>query len=73
MNTITVDGIVTRIGKRNKEDLICVTDLARWENPARPDKVCKLPSDQTELRIHLEVREEIQPGVRPHLFEPVRG
>ena len=39
MNTITVDGIVTRIGKRNKEDLICVTDLARWENPANPDKV----------------------------------
>ena len=39
MNTITVDGIVTRIGKRNKEDLICVTDLARWENPASPDKV----------------------------------
>ena len=39
MNTITVDGIVTRIGKRNKEDLICVTDLARWENPARPDLV----------------------------------
>ena len=39
MNTITVDGIITRIGKRNKEDLICVTDLARWENPANPDKV----------------------------------
>lgn len=39
MNTITVDGIVTRIGKRDKEDLICVTDLARWENPARPDLV----------------------------------
>ena len=39
MNTITVDGIVTRIGKRDKEDLICVTDLARWENPANPDKV----------------------------------
>lgn len=41
MNTITVDGIVTRIGKRNKEDLICVTDLARWENPARPDLIWK--------------------------------
>lgn len=39
MNTITVDGIVTRIGKRDKEDLICVTDLARWENPANPDRV----------------------------------
>ena len=39
MNTITVDGIITRIGKRNKEDLICVTDLARWENLANPDKV----------------------------------
>lgn len=39
MNTITVDGIVTRIGNRNKEDLICVTDLARWENPANPDRV----------------------------------
>lgn len=39
MNTNTVDGIVTRIGKRNKEDLICVTDLARWENPANPAKV----------------------------------
>ena len=41
MNTITVDGIVTRIGKRDKEDLICVTDLARWENPARPDMIWK--------------------------------
>ena len=39
IDTIKVDGIITRIGKCNSEDLICVTDLARWENPARPDEV----------------------------------
>ena len=68
MNTITVDGIVTRIGKRDKEDLICVTDLARWENPARPDLVWR---DYLRTRRNFEFVLKCEKRFNPE-FNPIQ-
>ena len=70
MNTITVDGIVTRIGKRNKEDLICVTDLARWENPARPDKVwANYLQTRRNFEFILKCEKRFNPEFKPLEFQ----
>ena len=76
MDTIKVDGIITRIGKREKEDLICVTDLARWENPARPDKVWNqyiktLKNFEFVLKCEKRFNPEFKP-MQLHGFETVK-